>query len=380
MKTVLIIIPTYNEAENIEKVVTVLQTVGSKLRGYHFQLLIVDDNSPDGTATIVRKLKQQHKNIDLLLGQKAGLGKAYLRGFEYALDKILFDICIMMDADLSHSPHDIPALLLAVADGADYVIGSRYIVGGAISNEWPRSRILTSYVANMVAHKLAGIPSNISDTTSGFKAIRRSALEQLNLSNINAKGYIFQVSLLHAVLVQQLAVQEVPIGFTDRQYGKSKIRITDILEFVYRAYKLNPSAPIQRLARFGAVGACGTLVNLAILVSLVKLGHVAVLLSGALAIEASILFNFSLNHLYTFKGYGANPISHQRTPWRRLLSKAVRYNFGTLIGAIISFTVFSLLFKTAHMQYVLADIIAVAAATSWNYWVSVRFVWEAIKV
>jgi len=378
MKKVLVIIPTYNEARNIKQLIDAVEQAALQMRSYDFNILVVDDNSPDGTAKHVKALRKQYDNIYLLSGKKAGLGRAYIRGFEYALKHEEFDVLIMMDGDLSHNPVDIPALLQALTQGDDYVIGSRYVTGGVISESWPVTRKINSRIANFVARKLVGITNTITDLTGGFKAITREALEQIDLDSLNASGYIFQVSLLHAFLRKGFRVREVPITFANRSQGTSKMKPRDIIEFLYRAYKLDPTAPIQRIVRFGVVGACGTVVNLSILTFLVRIVHVDALISVAAAIESSILFNFFLNHYYTFKGYGSYAVRPKKESLHTLLLKMGKFNVGALGGATISFTTFTLIFKLAHINYLLADIISIAVAMSWNYYVSTRFVWKAI--
>jgi dolichol-phosphate mannosyltransferase len=378
MKKVLVIIPTYNEADNISRLVEAVENVVSRLHSYELSLLIVDDRSPDGTAKKVRLLKKQYKNIQLLSGNKNGLGRAYIRGFQYALKHRDDEIFIMMDADLSHNPKDIPALLKAITQGSDYVIGSRYASGGAISGSWPILRVVTSRVANFVARRLTGITDNVTDLTGGFKAIRREALQEIDLDSLNVKGYIFQVSLLHAFLSNGFKVSEIPITFTDRQHGNSKLRLRDITEFIYRAYKLSPDSPIQKIVRFGFVGTCGAIVNLAILTLLVKLLHSDVLISDLIAIECSIIFNFLLNHFYTFRGYGAYTVRTKKESLNSMLVKMGKFNIGTLGGAAINFLVFSTLFKAVGINYIISDVVAILIAMSWNYFISTRFVWRAI--
>ena len=258
------------------------------------------------------------------------------------------------------------------------MIGSRYVTGGVIDGTWPLHRRLMSIAANLVARRLVGITTDVTDLTGGFKAIRREALEQIHFDDLNARGYIFQVSLLHAFLLKGFKVAEVPITFTNRSQGSSKLKTRDIVEFLYCAYKLNPHAPIQRIVRFGVVGACGSVVNLGLLTTLVKFGHLEVLPSAALAIEGSILFNFFLNHYYTFRGYGAYQIHKRKESKQTLILKMMKFNAGALGGAAISFTTFTLLFKFAGINYIFADVIAIGVAMSWNYWVSTRFVWKAV--
>lgn len=378
MQKVLIIIPTYNEVDSINVLISSIEQTAQYMQAYTLSLLIVDDHSPDGTARKVKALQKKHNNIALLSGQKDGLGRAYIRGLQYALKDTDFDICVLMDADLSHDPKDIPQLLKAIEEGSDYVIGSRYITGGHIGSGWPMSRKLMSRLANFCAHKLAGISDDISDLTSGFKAIRRIALKQIDLDSIRANGYVFQVSLLHAFLLQGLAVSEVPITFTVRRQGVSKLNVSDIVEFLYQTYKLNPNAPVQRFVRFGFVGTCGSVVNLSVLSLLVNLAHMNAQVAVVIAIECSIIFNFILHHYYTFRGYGSYRIRMSSEPTLSLLRKLGKFNLGSLGGALISFTVFSLLFKLEHLVYLIADVLAIIAAMSWNYYVSTRHIWPSI--
>lgn len=377
MKRVLVTIPTYNEALNIERIIESVQHVAKRTKGYTFRLLIIDDRSPDGTAKIARKLDAQYGNIHVVSGAKEGLGKAYIRGFLYALKQEKFDIAITMDADMSHDPEDIPSLLLAIVDGADYVIGSRYVTGGTSGN-LPLMRRINSRVANFVARRLVGIQEPVHDLTGGFKAIRREALEQIDLKDMRAKGYFFQVNLLHAFLVKGFAVREVPITFVNRSLGDSKLKLKDIIEFLYSAYKLNPNAPLQKFVRFGLVGASGAVVNLGVLSLLIHLTDINALIAAAIAIEVSIISNFTLNHRYTFKGYGSYKVKAKRESIRTLGRKLVTYNIGVLAGAALSFATFAFLYQLAGMHYLPADIIAIGAGMLWNYWVSTRYVWRAI--
>lgn len=380
MKNILVIIPTYEEVDNIGDAIGAIERTAERSHAYHFELLIVDDSSPDGTAQEVRKLQRKYNNLHLLSGRKVGLGQAYIRGFRYALETSDCEAVVMMDADLSHDPADIPKLLRTLDKGTDYVIGSRYTSGGAIPGSWSLRRIVISRVANYVAHILVGTTRDISDMTGGFKAIRRAALEEIDLTAINVNGYVFQVSLLHAFLSHGFRVKEIPITFGSRQNGTSKFRLRDVSEFLYHAYKLNPDAPIQRFVRFGLVGACGSAVNLATLTFLVQIIRINPFVSVAAAIEFSILFNFLLNHYYTFRGYGAFQQSTRREPLESFLRKMVIFNFGALGGAAITFGVFTFFFKVVHLHYLLADAIAIVVAMGWNYWMSTRFVWKTIDI
>ncbi|MFO0781712.1 MAG: glycosyltransferase family 2 protein [Candidatus Saccharimonadales bacterium] len=376
MKRVLVTIPTYNEAPNIQRVIEGVEAVAKRAKRHSFRLLIIDDHSPDGTAKIARKIGKQYGNVHVLSGAKEGLGKAYIRGFLYALKHEEFEALITMDADMSHDPNDIPQLLKALGN-ADYVIGSRYVTGGTSGN-LPLIRRINSRVANFVARRLVGIQEPVHDLTGGFKAIRRDALSQIALKDMRAKGYFFQVNLLHAFLSQGFSVKEVPITFVNRSLGDSKLKLKDIVEFVYSAYKLDPNAPVQKFVRFGLVGASGALVNLGVLSLLVHLTNIDTLLAAAIAIEVSIISNFTLNHRYTFKGYGFYSVKQTRESLRSLARKLATYNIGVLIGAAVSFLTFALLYQVVGMHYLPADILAIGAGMIWNYWVSTRYVWRAI--
>jgi dolichol-phosphate mannosyltransferase len=375
---VLVIVPTYNEAENIDELVELIEGVAKKQRAYRFTILIVDDKSPDGTAKRVKLLQKKYTNIHLLSGDKSGLGKAYIRGYKYALKNGDYDVFVMMDADLSHNPRYIPLLLKRIDEGFDYVIGSRYTPGGSVAQDWPFSRKVISHTANFAARKLTAIDSNVNDLTGGFKALRVSSLKSIDLDSLNVKGYIFQVSLLHLFLSKGCRVAEVPIIFTERKYGQSKLQTRDILEFAYKAYKLNPNAPIQKFVRFGSVGTSGAIINLFVLTIFVKLFHIEVLTSDLVAIEISIISNFFFNHFYTFKGYGSYDPQRDKEQLHALLLKLSKFNIGALGGAAISFLSFSFFFKYVRINYIVSDVLSICIAMSWNYFISTKYVWKTI--
>jgi dolichol-phosphate mannosyltransferase len=213
----IIIIPTYNEIENIEKMI---RKVMSYEKEYH--ILIVDDNSPDGTAAKVKELQKEFDpRLHLLEREgKQGLGTAYIAGFDWSLSKS-YDYIFEMDADFSHNPDDLIYLYNACAnEGAKLSIGSRYCKGGKIKN-WPLLRILMSYFASIYVRMILWI--GIKDTTAGFKCYTREALEKVNYKIIPFKGYAFQICMKYGVVKNKLKVIEVPITFIERQYGTSKM-------------------------------------------------------------------------------------------------------------------------------------------------------------
>jgi dolichol-phosphate mannosyltransferase len=216
MSKALVIIPTYNEIENIEKMIN---TVFSLDRDFH--LLIIDDGSPDGTADVVKRLQNEFEGkLHLLQRQgKLGLGTAYIAGFKWALERD-YEYIFEMDCDFSHNPEDLLKLYAACENVADVAVGSRYKSGVNVVN-WPMGRVLMSYFASKYVKFITGLP--INDTTAGFKCYRRRVLNSIELDRIKFKGYAFQIEMKFTAWKMGYNVVEVPIVFTDRQEGKSKM-------------------------------------------------------------------------------------------------------------------------------------------------------------
>ena len=228
MKT-LVISPTYNEAKNIATLVD--QVLGPN-REYH--LLVVDDNSPDGTAAIVKELQKSYPTLHLAERPgKAGLGTAYIFGFKWALEKD-YDAIVQMDADLSHDPKDVPRLVGQLAEN-DLVIGSRYINGVSVVN-WPISRLLLSYSANMYSQIVTGMP--INDGTGGFKAWRSDLLGKIDFNKIRSQGYSFQIEMNFRAWRKEARIKEEPIIFMDRTIGESKMSKSIMYEAIWMVWRL----------------------------------------------------------------------------------------------------------------------------------------------
>jgi len=216
MSDSLVIIPTFNEKENIEKMIHKVFSLPKK-----FHLLIIDDGSPDGTGEIIKSLQSNYTNTLFLIERngKLGLGTAYIKGFKWALEK-KYDFIYEMDADFSHDPDDLERLYNACIDGADLAIGSRYVSGGKVKN-WPMSRILMSYFASVYVNMILWM--GIKDTTAGFKCYRRKVLESIDLRKIRFMGYAFQVEMKYTAHLRGFKLVEVPITFVDRVLGSSKM-------------------------------------------------------------------------------------------------------------------------------------------------------------
>lgn len=236
-QTAVVVLPTYNEKENIAYMLEALLIQAQKITSYSLSVLVVDDSSPDGTADIVQQYAEKYPAIKLLKGEKKGLGEAYIRGFRYAIQKMKADVVFEMDADFSHNPKDIPRFLAEIDKGNEFVIGSRYIKGGSIPRNWSLLRRLNSSFGNLFARHIAGV-SEVRDCTSGFRAIKTSLLRTIRLNKLHVRGYAFQMNLLYEALFHHAAVKEIPIHFVDREHGNSKLKMRDIIEFIYNAFAL----------------------------------------------------------------------------------------------------------------------------------------------
>lgn len=243
MSEKLVIVPTYNEIENIDRIVEVVLGLPVKVH-----LLIVDDNSPDGTGQRIKELQPEHSNSLHLLERsgKLGLGTAYIKGFFWALDRGYKYIC-EMDADFSHDPHDLPRLFDACENAsADVAIGSRYISGVNVVN-WPMSRVLISYFASVYVRMITGM--KVRDATAGFVCYRRNVLEVIKLDHIKFKGYAFQIEMKFKAWKYGFNIAELPIIFTDRKEGTSKMSGRIVSEAIFGVIGLKLSSLFKSYKR-----------------------------------------------------------------------------------------------------------------------------------
>jgi dolichol-phosphate mannosyltransferase len=228
----IVIIPTYNEIENVERMIKTIMSFEKE-----FHILFVDDNSPDGTASLIESLMNEYPGKIFLERRsgKLGLGTAYIHGFKWALNNG-YEFIFEMDCDFSHNPDDLIRLYNACKiDGADLSIGSRYCKGGRVSN-WPLKRILMSYFASLYVRIILFI--SIKDTTAGFKCYRKKVLETINLDGVIFKGYAFQICMKYAAIRNGFKLVEVPITFIDRQFGTSKMNSGIFKEAFFGVWKM----------------------------------------------------------------------------------------------------------------------------------------------
>jgi dolichol-phosphate mannosyltransferase len=227
----IVIIPTYNEVENVDAISRAIISLEKS-----FDILFIDDNSPDGTSEAIKKLMSEFSGRIFLEQRtgKLGLGTAYIHGFKWAINNN-YNYVIEMDCDFSHDPNDLPRLLKSCQDGADVSIGSRYCKGGRVKN-WPIDRILMSYFASIYVRLILWI--GIKDTTAGFKCFNADVLKKIKLDNIIFKGYAFQICMKYAAIKHGFKVKEIPITFVDRIYGESKMSTGIFKEAFFGVWKM----------------------------------------------------------------------------------------------------------------------------------------------
>jgi dolichol-phosphate mannosyltransferase len=364
---IVVINPTYNERDNIRQLVPDVQRQFARME-HDCHILVVDDASPDGTASVVRDLQRTYDNVHLLNGRKTGLGAAYIRGMHYAVYELGADVVFEMDADLSHKPSDIPLLLRAIESGADFAIGSRYIAGGTLPKEWGWHRRLNSMVGNFVARYVAGI-RQVHDCTAGFRAIRTTILKKIDFSHLRVQGYAFQVALLHAAVAVGATVREIPVDFIERTRGESKLGVSDIVEFVVNAWWIRFHSS-KTFIKYSLVGLSGVAVNLGVFTLLVMFG-VNKYLASPVAVEISIISNFVLNNYWTFR-------------WRkisdRIQIRGLKFHAAALVGMAVSFSTFvflSLVFPRTPPQ--VHQLIAIAPAMLVNYFLNSYWTFRGIS-
>jgi dolichol-phosphate mannosyltransferase len=259
---IFVIPATYNEADNIEKFITVLEEeVFPQIKNHDMQVLVADDYSPDGTGDIVKKMMNKYKNLGINQGERKGLGAAYIRAMGEAIDKHGADVVVSIDADFQFDPHDLPKFIEKIDQGYDMVVQTRYSGGGSIPSNWPPHRKLFSIVANIFVRTVF-MRFNIHDWTGGFRAIKKEVFLKVKSDMDDFRGYIFQIAFLHKAVRGGFKIAEVPLHFSDRTLGNSKIApipyIFDVVKYVIIARIME----LKRIIKFLIVGGTGFLVQI----------------------------------------------------------------------------------------------------------------------
>ena len=359
-----VILPTYNEAENVGSIIPRIFEKTDEIPTHDLHVLVVDDNSPDGTGDIVRTLMARYENLHLITGPKQGLGEAYKRGMEYALRELSPDIVFEMDADGQHDPELIPVFAYLASHDIGLVIGSRFAPGGATPDFvlWRRA---LSLVGNWMLRVLGGLPG-IHDCTSGYRCIKTDLLQKCDLRHLATRGYSFQSSLLCELMRNEAKVVEIPMVFHHRAHGESKLTLRDQVEFLVNVVKLRLHRS-EEFIKFAFVGLSGVLVNLGCYLLLErKIGfHFA--LAAPLAIELSILSNFLLNNAWTFRN---------RQTGLSFRKRLFRFHAVAGLAGVANYGVFVTLVSALHVYDVLANLAGILVGVLINYVINSAWTWQ----
>ena len=365
MYDVTVIIPTFKEEANIGRIISEVDAV-FKQHAINGEILVVDDNSPDGTIAIVNEQKKTHPNLNLVVRPSDhGLSQSVADGFVHASS----DIFVVMDADLSHPPALIPTMVSELLAGSDIVIGSRYMEGGGIK-KWPLKRRVISIGATFLGRLLF---PDVSDPVSGFFAVRRSVVAD---SPLKPRGYKILLEVLGKGIWEKDT--EIPFEFVDREIGSSKLKIKTIIEYAEQVVDIaifswghHKSAAWQewkKIIKFGLVGLFGIIVNEGFLIILKEYAGFPIPVASLLAIELSIMCNFLLNDLWTFRDSSKHKLTRW---WQRLLS----FQVVSIGGAIINFSILNFMAYVMGVDYRVANIIGILVGFGWNFFVNRRVTW-----
>jgi len=338
-----IVIPTYNEADSIGKMIDHLMKVTfPKIKDWDCKILIVDDTSPDGTYKIVQKLQKKYSDLHLSLeAKKAGIGAAYVRGFRYAMSKLKADVVIEFDGDFQHKPSDIPVMLKEIHHGADYVLGSRKIKGGSNPKGWGFKRLFLSEFGGLVARFVLFFPTKnffrITDPTTGLKATRvKGFADTIDMDHLYSRSFGYKLEFLFKTVKLGAKIKEIPQVFGLRTAGESKIEpqtAKDIFRVIFLLRWFDDTT--QKFLKFGIIGGFGFFINLIGLKAFSNLMKPLPLevgvrngLANALASEISIVSNFIFNNLWTFS-------NQKLSLGRHMMKKFAAFNVSSIFGGII---------------------------------------------
>lgn len=377
MDKIVIVMPAYNEAQNIALMVDELFTKEfPKIEGAQMHLLVVDDYSPDSTGDVVKNLAVNHKNLHLLQKKKEGLGWAYVRGMQYAMDKLHADAVLEMDADFQHPPRFIKPMVEAYLSGADYCIGSRYIKGGSVPREWAASRKAVSFFGNLFI-RLVLLNFKVHDLTTGFRLARvKGVLDKIDLEKLmDLDRFAYKVDLLYQCLKNSKKTVEVPLEFAARTKEKSKFNWKEMVATFKVAIILGIKDK-QRFIKFGIVGGTGFVVNYVGLELLKRVG-LSTYFATLFATEAAIVSNFIFNNIWTFKDKIITKVSDVAVQF-------IKFNLSSLFAVIVQPLIVAgaakLFGDTSLVRFAALVFALIVVVIPYNYIVYNLFIWKTWKM
>ncbi|MCE5242534.1 MAG: GtrA family protein [Syntrophobacteraceae bacterium] len=354
-----IVIPVLDDCEHIGAIIEALQVQFNRMN-HDMQILVVEDESSGGASDSVREKQRIYANVHMVPGRRNGPGPARIHGMQYASGRLGADAVFEMNADFSHKPEDVPRLMAALEEGADLVVGSRYVKGGRVPGEWGICRRMISRFANFAARWIAGL-YGVKDCTAGFRTVRKTVIDRIDWKTLSAiQGHAFPAALLKQAVANGAVVREIPVGCLSRPGGEPKVGFSDIVKFLFDLGRIRLHGSIT-LLKFLAVGISGIVVNLAFF-SLFLWSGLHKYLASPLAIELSVLWNFWLHNSWTFTSRdvaGSIPV------------KCLKFNLvslGALAVSYSSFVALTILFPGVSPQ--IHQLIGIAPGTLVNYLVN----------
>lgn len=374
MDKVVIVMPAWNESENIKEMIRVLVTEEFPKINADMNLLVVDNHSEDGTDRIVQEASEKYKNVHLIQQEKSGLGWAYVTGMRYAMDKLGADAVLEMDADFQHPPRFVKPMVEAYLAGSDYVIGSRYIKGGSVPKEWAASRKAVSYFGNLFI-RLVLLKPSIHDLTTGFRLARvKGVLDKIDLEHLmELNRFAYKVDLLYQCIKNSKKTVEVPLEFAPRTKEKSKFNPKEMIATFKVAIILGIKDK-QRFIKFGTVGFTGFVVNFLFLRFFRGLGLIEVL-AWLFSTELAIINNYVFNNIWTFK-------EAQIAGLKNTIVKFIQFNV-TSAGALIIQSIFGPLgvnLVGTKYDYLVLAFVVVFLVLPYNYLMYNLVIWKTWKL
>jgi len=370
---IVIVLAAYNEKQNIEKIITILEEeVFPKIKNHDIGILVADDNSPDGTGDIVKELMKKWKNLDISSGEKKGLGAAYVRGMTYAIEKLNADVMFEMDADLQHDPYKVPEFIEKIEEGYDMVLGNRYSDGGSIPENWPWTRKMFSVVANIFVRTVF-TKFSIHDWTGGYRALKKEVFLKEKPELTNYRGYIFQISFLHKAVRDGYKIGEVPFHFSDRTLGSSKIAPFSYIVSVVK-YVITSRIKELMFGKFGkflVVGGFGFIINAVLYEVFVRTTDWPLAIANIIAAQFAIFSNFNFNNAWTFKKRKANSMFSY---FKKMIGFFATSNIGVIMIQSGTIQLGDVMYGEEY--YRIYFIIGTALLLIWNFTMYSKVIWR----
>lgn len=366
MKKAVIVLPTYNEVSNIKELVPKIFAVADQVENWLIEVVVNDSDSPDGTADVVKELKKKYKKLHLITSKKEGLGRAYIQGFKYAIDELNAYVVFEMDADLSHDPHEIPTFLKAIEQGADMVVGSRYMKGGSIPQDWGVHRKIFSIFGNWTI-RTGFMKFHLKEWTNGYRAVKAWLIKEAYPHIENYSGYVFQLAQLDFALKKNAVVKEIPIQFKDRTSGESKISFGGYIFSIFMyIFKNSP------FVKFVIVGGTGFIIDVGIFFLLTHYAHFVTWHANLISTETAVVANYLLNNFWSFRH---KKVEHKTSAYIQSFLKYNLVSSGSIAIQTIGLEIMKHFFGTQHLYLYKVAIIAVIIIP-YSYFFFNKFIWK----